>query len=276
MADDKASVDSIFTVGGELPSSSNFKLCHPAGVWVQFTFRPGADVDAQVKLTGEAIEKALAAGWLIAEPSLEEGERVEPIAYVVKREKYNQTDQTTTPVVDLYPVNGKFRVLSVYLNGGLDIRAFETATGLRLNDMPLYEADNSIERGKGPKTDKFVVTLGKQAKIVWKANPKWEGDEDKKHQKRVFVRWADAPGVEFVDTATSGAYTSESLKAAVVAKCVEAGGTESDAGTWLTSYIKHLGVTSLKEVVETASADELNGAMDKIGAWIAGRSKGKK
>jgi len=82
-----------------------------------------------------------------------------------------------------------FRILGVYLNAEQDVQAFETACGVRLKDLPLYEGGNSIERGKGTKTDKYVVTLPRPAKVVFKRNPRYEGEEDKKHSKRIFVRW---------------------------------------------------------------------------------------
>jgi hypothetical protein len=98
-------------------------------------------------------------------------------------------DGSETPVIDLYPERANFRILVLYLNTEQDVRAFETACGVHLQDLPLYDGDNAIERGKGPKTDKYVTTPPQNAKAIFKANSKWEGDEDKKHTKRLFIRW---------------------------------------------------------------------------------------
>jgi hypothetical protein len=123
---------------------------------------------------------------------LEDGEHVEEIGFVVRRSKGN-TDGTETPVVDLYPARGNFRLLAKYLNAKVDVRAFEASCGVTLTAIPLYEGDNSIERGKNPKMDKYVVALKHPVKIVWKLNPRYEGENDKKNSKRLFVRWADIP-----------------------------------------------------------------------------------
>ena len=40
---------------------------------------------------------------------------------------------------------------------------------------------------------KYVVALKHPVKVVWKLNPRYEGDQDKKNPKRLFVRWANLP-----------------------------------------------------------------------------------
>ena len=134
-------------------------------------------------------------GLAAANAPKEEGEQAEDIGHVVRRVKGND-DGSETPVIDLYPERAKFRVLGVYLNTPQDVAAFEAAAGLRLADLPLYEGDNSIERGKGPKTDKYVVSLSRPARVVIKPNPRYEGPEDKTHPKRLFVRWLPAGAPE--------------------------------------------------------------------------------
>ena len=39
--------------------------------------------------------------------------------------------------------------------------------------------------------EKYVVALKRPVKIVWKFNPRYEGENDKKNPKRLFVRWAN-------------------------------------------------------------------------------------
>ncbi len=95
------------------------------------------------------------------------GEHKEEIGFVVRRAKVN-TDETETPIMDLYPINANFRRVAKYLNEETDICEFEAACGLNLQAQPLYEGDNTIERGKNPKMEKYVVALKRPAKIVWK------------------------------------------------------------------------------------------------------------
>lgn len=167
------------------------KLFHPSSAQVTIPLRldkPILAVEAQALM--ESVTSLLQAGFSVDAPGLEDGEHAEEIGFVVRRSKAN-ADGSETPVVDLYPARGNFRLLARYLNSAADIQAFEAACGVGLNSLPLYEGDNSIERSKNPKMDKYVIALKRPVKMIWKLNPKYEGENDKKNSKRVFVRWAD-------------------------------------------------------------------------------------
>ena len=172
-----------------LKESGWVKLFHPSSAQVTIPLhldKPILVAEAQALM--ESVTSLLQAGFSVDAPGLEEGEHVEEIGFVVRRSKAN-ADGTETPVVDLYPTRGNFRQLGKYLNNEADIQAFETACGLALSGLPLYEGDNSIERGKNPKMDKYVVALKHPVKMIWKLNPRYEGENDKKNAKRLFVRW---------------------------------------------------------------------------------------
>jgi len=169
------------------------KLFHPSSAQLTiplFLDKPILVTEAQALMA--SVTSLLQAGFSVEMPGLEDGEHEEEIGFVVRRSKAN-ADGTETPVVDIYPSRGNFRLLARYLNTEADIQAFETACGVRLNSLSLYEGDNSIERGKNPKMDKYVVALKHPVKVIWKLNPKYEGENDKKNSKRLFVRWADLP-----------------------------------------------------------------------------------
>ena len=163
-------------------------LYHPTGAKVSIPVCPDnpLSIDQAMNLVA-SVDALLHVGFTVNLPSLMDGEQFEQIGFAARREKVND-DNTATPVIDVYPVNGNFRVVGLYLNSPDDVKAFETASGLRLDAMPLYDG-NPIERGKNPRMDRYVVPLKSPAKLVWKLNPKWEGDEDKRHAKRQFVRW---------------------------------------------------------------------------------------
>ena len=167
------------------------KLFHPSSAQVTIPLsleKPILVAEAQALMA--SVTSLLQAGFSVETPGLEDGEHEEEIGFVVRRAKVN-SDETETPVVDLYPVNANFRRVAKYLNEETDVREFEAACALSLQAMPLYEGDNTIERGKNPKLDKYVVALKRPVKIVWKFNPRYEGENDKKNPKRVFVRWAN-------------------------------------------------------------------------------------
>lgn len=153
-----------------------------------------------------SVDNLIMAGFTVNLPGLEDGENFEQIGFVVRREKENG-DSTATPLVDLYGTQDNYRKVGIYLNTDADVAQFEAATGLRLSNLPLYDG-SPIERGKNAKQDRFVVSLKSPAKMVWMLNPKWEGESDKKHAKRMFVRWEGIPPVATVNTQT-GSQVSE-------------------------------------------------------------------
>ncbi len=172
-------------------------LYHPSGAKVDIPLSLLEDltVDAARRLV-LSVDALLEVGFTVNLPGIGDGETLDQIGFVVRKSKIND-DGTETPVIDLYLVNGSFRWIGHYLNTPQMIADFEAACGIKLDKLPLYEGDNSIERGKNPKLDKYVVPLPRPAKLVWKNNPKWEGENDKKHPKRVFVRWHELrPGSE--------------------------------------------------------------------------------
>ena len=173
------------------PISAWTRLYHPSGVQVTLPISLDKPITADVaKGTLTSVSTLIEAGWLVNAPGLEEGEHVDEVRHVVRRVKSND-DNSDTPIVDLYPERGNFRLLGVYLNDPQSIQAFENACGVHIPDLPLYEGNGTIERGSNPRLEKFVVSLSRPVRVVWKTNPKWEGEEDKKHQKRLLVRWAD-------------------------------------------------------------------------------------
>jgi len=166
------------------------KLFHPSNAQVTIPLsldKPILVVEAQALMA--SVTSLLQAGFSVDVPGLEDGEHEEEMGFVVRRAKVN-ADETETPVVDLYPVNANFRRLAKYLNDEADVREFEAACGLSLASLPLHEGDNTIERGKNPKMEKYAVALKRPVKVVWKYNPRYEGENDKKNPKRLFVRWS--------------------------------------------------------------------------------------
>jgi hypothetical protein len=164
------------------------KLYHPSGASVTIPLYMREPITKEVAgcLTS-SVTQLLGAGFSVNAPGLDDGEFVEEIGFIVRRAKTNN-DGSETPVIDLYPAQGHFRLIGKYLNSEDDVKLFEAACKVDLNKLPLYEGDNSIERGKNPKVDKYVVPV-KPVKIIWKLNPRYEGESDKKNAKRVFVRW---------------------------------------------------------------------------------------
>jgi hypothetical protein len=144
----------------------------------------------QAKAMFESVNRLLATGFMANQPGLEEGEKKERVTHIARRQKFNQDDQSTTPIIDIY-CGGNFKITYVYLNKPEDVALFETTFNRKLDSLPLWEGDAAIERGKNPGRDAKYILSSIKSNIwaVYKNNPKWEGDDDTKHTKRVFVRW---------------------------------------------------------------------------------------
>ncbi len=173
------------------------KLYHPSSAQITIPLALDSEISSdQAQVLMRSVTNLINSGFTVFAPGLEDGEQLDEIGFIVRKEKENEADEPPTPVLDLYPAKGNYRLLHVYLNNADDIALFEKVTGLKLGKMPIYEGDNAIERGKATKTDKYVVALKKPVKIVWKFNPRYDPEEKdvtKKKPRRLFVRWADAP-----------------------------------------------------------------------------------
>lgn len=133
------------------------------------------------------IARALESGFSVNAPGLEDGEKYEEIAYLVRRAQIRD-DGSEVPILDLYPEKLNYRFVSTYLDTADHVSAFEGATGLKLTDLATFEGTAKIERGKNPRHDqKYVVRLPRLTKIVFKDNPRFEEGGTK--PKRYFERW---------------------------------------------------------------------------------------
>lgn len=157
------------------------------GIKVSFTFPIRNEMEAYAQ--AKAItDKLLADGFTTTEPGLEAGEQKEPIGWIARRAKSDGT-----PVLDLYLDNEKWvnRLVMCYLDDAEGIKAFEQATGLSVNDIPLYEGER-LERGNTDKSKRYVIRVPKTANAIIKDNPHYNPDEtDIKRKKpaRLFIRW---------------------------------------------------------------------------------------
>lgn len=142
------------------------------------------------KLVMLSVDNILAAGFQVNLPGLEEGELVEEISHIARREG---TDQTA--IIDFYSSNTKLekKFMHVYLNTPDDVAAFELATGMKLDEITIYDGKSGIER-TDRNAPKYIKALTRPIKTVYRINPKWEqwnqaGKEGKEPHKRLLVRY---------------------------------------------------------------------------------------
>jgi hypothetical protein len=140
-----------------------------------------------------ALDAAMtAAGLSIREPGLSEGELRADVYHISRRE----FGDDNIPLIDLYQETHDFAFLKDYLNNATEITAFETATGLKLDSMPINPTRKSAAQRSDKHEGQYVVTLPRPVSVVYKHNPKHdpkETDVSKKKPQYLFVRWANAP-----------------------------------------------------------------------------------
>ncbi len=147
------------------------RLYHPAGVQVTIPIpleKPISPEIAQSALT--SVSNLLDAGWLVDAPGLEEGEQKQEVVAVSRRES-----KDSTPIVAFYLAHPKMlkKFLHSYLNTQEDVQAFEAATGLQLNSIPLWPGERDIDKDHR-EAGKYIIPLPQPLHIVWAINPKWQ------------------------------------------------------------------------------------------------------
>lgn len=146
----------------------------------------------------------MAKGFSQQEPGLVDGEQRETVGWVTRRSKVND-DGSETPLIDVYIDKEKltYKFLSVYLNTPEEVNAFENASGLKVDALPLWESAH-LERGNS-KTDKYIIRVARPFTVISEANQYYNPDEPdikKRKPKRLFVRW-EAANILALDTSNS-------------------------------------------------------------------------
>lgn len=167
------------------------KLYHPSGAQVTLPVPMLARVSTEqaLDLLG-SVSEYLNAGFLVNVPGLEDGELIEEVNAVARREAKDET-----PIIDFYSSNTKLlkKFMHVYMNAEQDVTAFEDATGIQVSALPVYEGALAIARDDN-KARKYIVNLPRPLRLIWKLSPKWEewkasGGEGNEPHKRMLVRY---------------------------------------------------------------------------------------
>jgi len=175
------------------------KLYHPAGTQVTLPIPLDTPITAVVaKFALDSVSALLEAGFLVEAPGLDDGEQKQEVVSVARR-----ASKDATPIVAFYLAHPKTlkKFLHAYLNTPEEVQAFETATGLKLEAIPLWPGERDIDKDHRD-AGKYIVPLPRPVNVVWATNPKWqqwsaEGGKAAgaiEPHKRILVRYdASAP-----------------------------------------------------------------------------------
>ncbi|MDD2922166.1 MAG: hypothetical protein PHQ36_07755 [Anaerolineales bacterium] len=193
------------------------KLYHPSGAQLTIPLDLNVEISAdQAALLIRSVDALLLAGFSVNAPGLDDGELLEEISAVAKREGSDET-----VIVDFYSSNTKLvkKFMHAYMNTVEDVDAFEYATGVKIASIPTFEGNIAIER-TNKNAAKYVKNLPRPIKLVYKISPKWEqwkqaGGEGKEPHKKLLVRYeTDRKPALAADPATGEIVTEQSAETA--------------------------------------------------------------
>lgn len=172
-------------------SEAKVKLFHPNGAEV---FLP---IPEDFTAATHKINHYTQSGWAIRQP-----ERMleQIIGYVAKRSRIDERTGYEVPILDLYATHEKMtkRFIVRYINTEQQAKEFEAITGLKIEDIPLFDGAQPVEKGTR-QAEKYIVALPFPVKISYKDNPKYnklkpdaeKTKEEKKIPARLFVNWLE-------------------------------------------------------------------------------------
>jgi len=167
------------------------KLYHPTGAQVTLPVPMLSRITTEQALDVlGSVSEYINAGFLVNAPGLEDGELIEEVNAVARREAKDET-----PIIDFYSSNTKLlkKFMHVYMNAEQDVAAFEEATDIKISSLTVYDGTLAVARDDG-KARKYLISLPRPIKLVWKLSPKWEewkaaGGEGIEPHKRMLVRY---------------------------------------------------------------------------------------
>jgi hypothetical protein len=177
----------------------------PPLAWMKLFHRSGLDVRLPIPVDGcpvslttfaavlQSVDNAIAAGWMTQAPGLEAGENRDKIAWVSRCLVPSRNGGECSRIF-LYLDNDActYKHVAEYLNTPDDVAAFEYASGLKLEQIPVWPtkaAPKRLEKG----TAQYIIQAPRPFEVIWKLNPDYqEGVQGQKEEKRLFVRWANS------------------------------------------------------------------------------------
>jgi hypothetical protein len=189
----------LYTVPGQ-PACGSVRLFHSSGALVTLpVFAAPEDCYAGMF---RSVNAALAAGFTVCAPGMEQGEEKDEIGWVVRTTKNSKTG--VADLLFLYSVNEAltWKVLNVYLDTPEQVAAFEAVSGLTVAKLPKFPSEAAPQRVPGSASADFFVKVPKPFGVVYRENPKYNeaaaasaaaAKKPYSQAKKKFVRWFGQP-----------------------------------------------------------------------------------
>ncbi len=168
------------------------KAYFPTGAWATVslvfdsldTMPTADDIIAGVEAKGFSIDFA----------GVEVGDKIQTVTHVMHRVKMNK-DGSETPVIALYHENVgmKYKLDHKYLNNSDDIAEFESVSGMKLSDIPVYDGEAFLPRDHA-KANRYVIQMPKPVKVAtYEGEYEFNGKTDTKDYIRNFIGASNQP-----------------------------------------------------------------------------------
>lgn len=186
----------LFPQGGQ--PKMNDTTTHQITGWTRLYHPSGAQATLPIQYESAGnmfgqIDAYLAAGFQVNAPGLEEGEQKQEVVSVSRRE-----GKDGVPIVAFYLAHPKTvkKFLHSYLNTPEDVQAFEAATGMKLESIPLWHGDRDIQKDHR-EAGKYIIQLTHPINLIWELTEKWKNwsaeggkaTETIEPHKRVLIRY---------------------------------------------------------------------------------------
>ena len=115
--------------------------------------------------------------------------KTETISHVARRDHYNKSG-TTTPHIAFYSASQhlEMRYLHVYMDTAAERRAFEEATGISIDTIPVQDADTHPKRDGSPRSKTYILPLPRPITIEYEEET-FIGEDGSEGTRKTLTRY---------------------------------------------------------------------------------------
>jgi hypothetical protein len=165
-----------------MTENARVTLYHPSGAKIEIPVSPERAIQSQeAEIIFNSVNSLLSAGFSVDIPGDNDGELVDE-AFAVARRMSNDNVNIVAFYKSHPKLNKKF--IHEYLDTPEQVKEFESATGLKLERLPLFDGDKDITKDHRSAAQ-YIVKLPRPVKIVYCISERWKSwNETDKHDSQ--------------------------------------------------------------------------------------------